>query len=72
VSVDAEGIIYFDDRAQDHASLYARVAAYGKGGGELNVALECDGRLEFDHVVAVMDTIKKAGARNVAIRHNPL
>jgi biopolymer transport protein ExbD len=71
VSVDAGGTIYFDGGEQDHASLYERLAAYGRGAGELNVALECDGRLEFERVVAVMDTIKKAGVRNVAIRHNP-
>jgi biopolymer transport protein ExbD len=72
VSVDAGGTIYFEGDEQDHASLYERLAAYGRRTEELNVALECDGRLEFERVVAVMDTIKKAGARNVAIRHNPL
>ncbi|MDR3122513.1 MAG: biopolymer transporter ExbD [Treponema sp.] len=72
VSVDAGGTLRLEGVEEDRPSLYARLAAYGRRTGELNVALECDGSVDFAIVAAVMDTIKKAGARNVAIRHNPL
>jgi biopolymer transport protein ExbD len=69
VSVDAEGRVYFDRDEIEKAELAARFTEYGTNLRNVTVALECDGRTVFDNVVAVMDTIKLAGVRNVAIRH---
>ena len=69
VTVDSGGRIYFEGTEVDHAALLSRLSAYGS---ELDmVALECDSGADFGVAVAVMDTIKNAGARNVAIRHDP-
>jgi biopolymer transport protein ExbD len=69
VAVDSGGRIYFEGAEVDHETLLSRLSARGP---ELDlVALECDGGADFGIAVAVMDTIKNAGARNVAIRHDP-
>jgi biopolymer transport protein ExbD len=69
VSVDSGGRIFFEGAEVDHETLLGRLATFGP---ELEtVALECDSRADFGIAVAVMDTIKAAGARNVAIRHDP-
>jgi biopolymer transport protein ExbD len=69
VMVDSGGRIFFEGTELDHASLLSRLSAYGP---ELQtVALECDSKADFGNAVAVMDIIKNAGARNVAIRHDP-
>ncbi|MDR1909318.1 MAG: biopolymer transporter ExbD [Spirochaetaceae bacterium] len=67
VSVDSGGRIYVDGSEAGHEELAARLAA----GGPETVALECDGRAAFSAVIAVVDTIKAAGVRNVALRHEP-
>jgi biopolymer transport protein ExbD len=69
VSVDSGGRIFFEGAEVDQAILLARLSALGP---ELEtVALECDSGTDFGIAVEVMDTIKTAGARNVAIRHDP-
>jgi biopolymer transport protein ExbD len=69
VTVDAGGRIFFEGQELDQATLLSRLSAYGP---ELEtVALECDRAADFGSAVAVMDIIKTAGARNVAIRHDP-
>jgi biopolymer transport protein ExbD len=81
VSIDADGNIYVDGQETALDALAARFAGYGGGSGggagggsgglgNVTAALECDGGVPFDRVVAVMDVIKNAGVRNVAIRHD--
>ena len=67
VSIDASGAVYVDGEQAALAGLAELVAA----GGAVSVALECDGAVPFDTVVAVLDGVKKGGAQNVAIRHDP-
>ncbi|GHV96169.1 biopolymer transporter ExbD [Spirochaetia bacterium] len=69
ISVDAEGRVYFDSEEIEKAELAARFAAFNQELRNVTVALECDGGVVFDNVVSVMDIIKLAGVRNVAIRH---
>jgi biopolymer transport protein ExbD len=69
VSVDSRGRIFFEGAELDHAALLSRLSALGPELG--TVALECDSAAAFGSAVAVMDTIKTAGARSVAIRHDP-
>lgn len=71
VSVDAQGAVFFEGAEIDLLALSARLAEYGGPAEDLSVALECDGAAVFDRVVLVMDSIKNAGVRNVAIRHEP-
>jgi biopolymer transport protein ExbD len=67
VSVDSGGRIFFEGAEVDHATLLARLSALEPE----TVALECDRGTDFGMAVEVMDTIKTAGAKNVAIRHDP-
>ncbi|MDR2482452.1 MAG: biopolymer transporter ExbD, partial [Treponema sp.] len=71
VSVDAQGGVFFEGQEIDLPGLSARLAEYAVPAKDLTVALECDGAAVFDRVVLVMDSIKNAGVRNVAIRHEP-
>jgi biopolymer transport protein ExbD len=69
VSVDDGGRIFFEGAEVDHETLLSRLSALGP---ELEtVSLECDSGTDFGVAVEVMDTIKTAGAKNVAIRHDP-
>jgi biopolymer transport protein ExbD len=70
VSVDAGGNIYLDGEKMERDALAARFAAYGEEISNVTAALECDGSVAFDLAVAVMDIIRNAGVRNVAIRHD--
>jgi biopolymer transport protein ExbD len=70
VSVDSGGAVYVAGEKIAIESLPERIAAAGAP-GNVTVALECDGAAAFDKVVAVMDSVKNAGVRNVAIRHEP-
>jgi biopolymer transport protein ExbD len=69
VMVDSRGRIYFEGAEVDHGGLLSRLSAYRLE--SKTVALECDAGADFGSAVAVMDIIKTAGARNVAIRHDP-
>jgi biopolymer transport protein ExbD len=70
ISIDAGGNIYFDGQEIDEGGIAARFAAYGRELSNVTVALECDGGVPFDRVVAVMDSVRNSGVRNVAIRHD--
>jgi biopolymer transport protein ExbD len=72
ISIDSGGNIYFNGEEIESALaadvLSARFAAYGQEISNVTAALECDGGVAFEKAVAVMDIIKNAGVRNVAIR----
>jgi biopolymer transport protein ExbD len=70
VSIDAQGKVYFENNEINIETLENRILAYGSDLRNVTVAMECDGGVSFDRVVAVMDTIKASGVRNVAIRHD--
>jgi biopolymer transport protein ExbD len=67
VSVDSGGTVYVDGKQTAVDALPELIAS----GGAAAVALECDGAVPFDTVVLVLDGVKKGGAQNVAIRHDP-
>jgi biopolymer transport protein ExbD len=70
VSIDSGGTVYVDGAAIETGALAARFAAFGPEIANVTAALECDGSVDFNRVVAVMDILKNAGVRNVAIRHD--
>jgi biopolymer transport protein ExbD len=70
VSIDSRGAVYFNGTEIEKDVLATRFADYGQELNKVTVAMECDGSVAFDRVVAVMDIIKNAGVRNVAIRHD--
>jgi biopolymer transport protein ExbD len=68
ISIDAAGDLYLDGVQTQSDSLASHFASYGRELSGITVAMECDGGVPFETVVAVMDIVKNAGVRNVAIR----
>jgi biopolymer transport protein ExbD len=69
VSLDAGGLLYLEGERIDEEALNQRLAAYSREEPDLEVALDCDGRLAFQRATDIMDILNKAGVRHVAIRH---
>ncbi|MDR1899144.1 MAG: biopolymer transporter ExbD [Treponema sp.] len=69
VAVDAEGRVYVEGEETGAGDLAAAIVRRRGETGELRAALECDGAVAFRRVTEVLDILKAAGVRNVAIRH---
>ncbi|MDR1586206.1 MAG: biopolymer transporter ExbD [Treponema sp.] len=70
VTIDSGGGIYAEGNAIDREGLLGALAERRSQRPDIHVALECDAAVSFGAAAAVMDIIKKAGIRNVAIRHD--
>jgi biopolymer transport protein ExbD len=69
VSLDAGGKLYLEGEETDAAGLRAALVLRRNENPELKAALECDGAAAFRQVTEILDILKSAGVRNVAIRH---
>jgi biopolymer transport protein ExbD len=69
VSLDAGGRVYVEGEETGAAGLRAAILLRREGNPELKAALECDGEAAFRQVTEVLDILKSAGVRDVAIRH---
>jgi biopolymer transport protein ExbD len=69
VSLDAAGQVYLEGDRIEEDALKQRLRAYRQEEPDMKIALDCDGRLDFQRVTEIMDVLTSAGVRHVAIRH---
>jgi len=69
VTIDAESHIYLDNTPVDLAELEASVEAALGGAPEMSASIVSDKGIPFGSVIEVLDILKQAGVKHVAIRH---
>ena len=69
VSVEADGSIYLDGLETSVAGLEAAIAPLVSADPDVPVSLYCDDSVPFGTVASIVDALKAAGTRHVAIRY---
>jgi biopolymer transport protein ExbD len=69
VSIDSEGNLYVEGKLIEPAALELFIAPLATADPELTASLECDGAVPFAKVTKILDSLKRAGILNVAVRH---
>ena len=64
VTIDAEGVIYLDDRRVDLENLGKAVKEITESGRETQVIVNGDRNVKYDAVIEVMDALAQAGVKN--------
>jgi biopolymer transport protein ExbD len=67
VQVSKEGTVYVDGRAVGAEGLEASLKPMLPPGPDAAVVIEADKEVAFQHVVSVMDTVKKLGVTKMAV-----
>ncbi len=69
VAIDAEGALYLDGRVLSIRTLPYRLGPIVAAEPSIVASLEADGSVPFSVVTEVLDALKRAGLRHVAVRH---
>lgn len=67
VQVDKDGKVYVDSRLVGEEGLEAALKPMIPPGPDAAVVIEADKNVAFQHVVTVMDTVKKLGVAKMAV-----
>jgi biopolymer transport protein ExbD len=67
VQVDKAGVVYVDSRPVGAEGLEAALRPMIPPGPDASVVIEADKEVAFQHVVSVMDTVKKLGVTKMAV-----
>jgi biopolymer transport protein ExbD len=70
IAVDAGGNAWIDGERVENAALSQKIQALSNGKEDVSVSLDCDGRADFQSIALVMDAVKSAGVRRLAMRHD--
>ncbi len=71
VSIDINNTLYFNNKVISPKDLYYKIAKVAKANPNVIVIVEADKNVTHGKVVRVMDLIRKAGAKKIAIATRP-